>query len=115
LGDVYHKGGDMKKAKFHFEAAAMAGNEVARCIVGIHEYNSGNIEQAGKHWTIAASSGNYIAMHHLRIAVEKGFVSRESIDSTLAAYNSSCVEMRSEARDTYIRVIMGMDESTNNT
>jgi hypothetical protein len=54
-------------------------------------------------------------MHHLRIAVEKGFVSRESIDSTLAAYNSSCVEMRSEARDAYIRVIMGMDESTNNT
>jgi hypothetical protein len=37
LGDVYHKGGDMKKAKFHFEAAAMAGNEVARCIVGIHD------------------------------------------------------------------------------
>jgi hypothetical protein len=31
------------------------------------------------------------------------FVSRESIDSTLAAYNNSCAEMRSEARDSYIR------------
>ena len=27
LGMLYHEGGDMKKAKFHFEAAAMAGNE----------------------------------------------------------------------------------------
>ena len=25
LGDVYHEGGDLKKAKFHFKAAAMAG------------------------------------------------------------------------------------------
>ena len=32
------------------------------------------------------------------------FVSRESINSTLAAYNNSCVEMRSEARDAYIQV-----------
>jgi TPR repeat protein len=27
LGLLYHEGGDMKKAKFHLEAAAMAGNE----------------------------------------------------------------------------------------
>ena len=27
---------------------------------------------------------------------------RESIDSTLTAYNNSCAEMRSEARDAYI-------------
>jgi TPR repeat protein len=30
LGGVYHEGGNLKKAKFHFEAAAMAGDEVAR-------------------------------------------------------------------------------------
>ena len=34
LGIFYHEGGDMKKAKFHFEAAAMAGNEVARFNLG---------------------------------------------------------------------------------
>jgi TPR repeat protein len=27
LGNEYHNGGDFKKAKFHFEAAAMAGHE----------------------------------------------------------------------------------------
>jgi TPR repeat protein len=35
LGDVYCGGSDLKKAKFHFETAAMAG-----CM----EYSSGNME-----------------------------------------------------------------------
>jgi TPR repeat protein len=30
LGNLYHDGGNMKKAKFYYEAAAMAGQEVAR-------------------------------------------------------------------------------------
>jgi hypothetical protein len=61
------------------------------------------MERAVKHWTIAASAGDYIAMHHLRICYEKGSVCRESIDSILTAYNSSCAEMRSEARDAAIQ------------
>ena len=107
------KRGNMKKAKFHFEAAAIAGHEMARFNLGVHEYNSVNIERAVKHWKIAASAGSYIAMHELRAFFEreggnyygKRIVSRESIDSTLEAYNNSCVEMKSEARDTYIRVM----------
>jgi TPR repeat protein len=98
--------GDMKKAKFHLEAAAMAGNEVARCIVGVMEHVAGNVERAVKHWTIAASAGDYEAMHNLRTGFENGLVSRESIDSILAAYNNSCAEMRSKARDAYIGFAM---------
>jgi TPR repeat protein len=113
IGVKYEKAGDLKKAKFHFEAAAIAGHEMARFNLGVHEYNSVNIERAVKHWKIAASAGSYIAMHELRAFFEreggnyygKRIVSRESIDSTLEAYNNSCVEMRSEARDTYIRVM----------
>ena len=82
----------------------MAGHEMARYNLGIFEYNSGNVEQALKHWTIAASAGECYAMHHVRKHFEKGDVSRESIDSTLAAYNNSCAEMRSKARDACIRV-----------
>jgi TPR repeat protein len=115
LAGVYHEGGNLKKAKFHLEAAAMAGHEGARNNLGIIEVNSGNIERAVKHWTISASGGCYQSMHELRTLFEQGFISRESINSTLAAYNNSCAEMRSEAREAYIRVIMGMDESTNNT
>ena len=105
LAKHYHDGGDLKKAKFHVEAAAMAGNEEARYNLGYVEYNSGNKDRAVKHFMIATSAGCYRAMHVLRTCFEKGVVSKESIDSTLTAYNNSCVEMRSEARDACIRAI----------
>jgi hypothetical protein len=62
------------------------------------------MEQALKHWKIAASAGEYTAMNNLTIKFEQGADSRETIDSTLAAYNNSCAEVRSEARDTSIRI-----------
>jgi TPR repeat protein len=103
LGGIYHDGGNLKKAKFQFEAAAMAGHEVARYTVGNIEFESGNMERAMKHWKIAASAGDYTAMHNLITGFKGGFVARESIDSTLIAYNNSCAEMRSEARDACIQ------------
>ena len=39
------KGGDLKKAKFHYEATAMAGREVARFNLGVMAGHSGHIEQ----------------------------------------------------------------------
>jgi tetratricopeptide (TPR) repeat protein len=98
--------GDMKKAKFHYEAAAMAGDEEASYNLGVMEAQAGNTERAIKHWTIAASAGCYRSMNNLLVYLKKGFVSRESIDSTLAAYNNSCVEFRSEARDACIQIMV---------
>jgi hypothetical protein len=49
LAGVYHEGGFLKKARVHIEAAAMAGDEVARANLGIFEMESGNIERAVKH------------------------------------------------------------------
>jgi TPR repeat protein len=106
LAGVYHEGGDMKKAKFHFEAAAMAGCDDARYNLGIIEGKSENVERALKHWKIAASAGNHNAMQILKVSYNKGLVSRDIMDSTLTAYNSSCVEMRSEARDAAISKLM---------
>ena len=106
LADNYHDGGNMKKAKFHYEAAAMAGDEVARSNLGGLEYNSGNKERAVKHWTIAASAGYYQSMQYLKTFFEKGIINRESIKSTLTAYNNSCAEMRSEARDASIHAMI---------
>ena len=96
----------MKKAKFHYEAAAMAGHDGARNNLGIMEFRAGKMEQAVKHWKIAASGGSYNAMHNMRNAFQHGAVSRDEIDSTLTAYNFSCVGMRSEARDAYINLRM---------
>jgi TPR repeat protein len=106
LAGIFHEGGNLKKAKFHFEAAAMAGNELARYNIGMDESNSGDMERAIKHWIIGASAGCYRSMQRLKICFEKGLFSRETINSTLAAYNNSCAEMRSEARDACIQIVM---------
>jgi TPR repeat protein len=103
LGYFYDEGGDLKKAKFHYEAAAIAGDEVARNNLGTMEEESGNVERAVKHWIIAASAGSFRSMNVLLGAFNHGFVSPNAMDSTLTAYNKSCAEMRSEARDAFIR------------
>ena len=82
-GELFYYEGDLKKAKFHYEAAAMAGHELARSDLGILESNSGNTERAIKHWTIAASAGEYQAMHILIKEFEGGFVIRDAIDAIL--------------------------------
>jgi TPR repeat protein len=102
LGIVYYEGADLKKAKFYFGAAAVAGDEEARSKLGGIERSSGNVERAVKHWMIAASSECFRAMHTLTTCLESGYISREAINTTLAAYNVSCAKMRSEARDAYI-------------
>jgi hypothetical protein len=83
----------------------MAGCEVARFNLGATAFMAGNMERAIKHWTIGASAGFFNAMQHLKECFENGHASRESMDSTLTAYNSSCAEVRSKARDAYIRIM----------
>ena len=87
--------------------AALAGNEMARYSFGCIEFISGNVERAVKHWKIAASAGSFRAMDAMQTVFVVGRVSRESINSTLAAYNTSCAEMRSEARDAYMHADIG--------
>ena len=112
LGKLYHDGGNLKKAQFHYEAAAMAGYAVARYNLGHMEFEARNIERAVKHWTIAASDGDYHAMNNLIKLFEQGYGRRDAIDSALKAYNNSCVEMRSEARDAHIQQIMSETNET---
>ena len=102
LGIEYEQGGKLKKAKFHYEAAAMTGDEAARMNLACLENKSGNSERAVKHLRIAASAGCCRAMHTLLGVFYKGMVGRDEIDSILTAYNNSCAEMRSEARDEFI-------------
>lgn len=45
---------DKKKAKHHYELAAMGGDSMARNNLGCLEAKAGNIDRAMKHWMIAA-------------------------------------------------------------
>jgi hypothetical protein len=107
----YYHGKNWKKAKFHLEAAAMAGHEGARNHIGYLEFlQFNNTDRAIKHWIIAASAGEYLAMNALRSCFENDIdIDRESLDSTLTAYNTSCGEMRSEARDAFICSFLGIN------
>jgi TPR repeat protein len=105
LSDEYRDLGDLKKAKFHLEAAAMAGHEGARSNIGHLEFlQFNNTDRAIKYWIIAASTGDYKAMQCLLIAFNQGLTSRAIIDATLTAYNTSCAGMRSDSRDAAIRL-----------
>ena len=46
LGCNHHEWGDLKRAKFHYETAAMAGHVVARNNLGTMEAQSGDWERA---------------------------------------------------------------------
>jgi TPR repeat protein len=102
LGTFYDEGGDSKRAKVHYEAAAMAGHDMARNNLGIMEAQSRNMQRALKHWMISASAGNHYAMNNLLLLFKQDLVPQDEIDASLTAYNNSCAEMRSEARVAYI-------------
>jgi hypothetical protein len=57
---------------------------------------------------IAASAGHCNAMYNLLVDFKQGLVSRDVIHSILTAYNNSCVEMGSEARDKYMSDLKNM-------
>jgi hypothetical protein len=61
LGTEYNERGDLKKAKFHYEAVDMAGCEAARCNLGNMEEKSENLGQGLKHMRNAASDGDHQA------------------------------------------------------
>jgi hypothetical protein len=48
-------------------------------------------------------------MHNLLVALKKGMVGTDAINATLTAYNTSCGEMRSEARDAFICSFLCID------
>ena len=81
----------------------MAGHEVSRYNLSNIEGNSGSRKQVWSHFNIAVSAGSYHIMNAMQKLFDRGVVSIELIDSTLQAYNNSCAEMRSEARDDCIR------------
>jgi TPR repeat protein len=103
IGGVYYQGEgvekDMKKAIHHLELAAMAGHEAARYNLGGIEYNSGNFERAIRHWSISASAGDSKSMTAIEEEFQKGLVRTDVYELTLKAYNDSCEEMTSKARE----------------
>jgi TPR repeat protein len=90
---------DRKKATHHFEIAASLGHEKARYNLGWIEFESDRVDRAIKHWIISASSGHSGSMPDIQRAFKRGLIQTDVYEQTLKAYDVSCAEMRSKARD----------------
>jgi len=86
---------DRKKAKYHWEIAAMTGDEEARYNLGVFENDNGNINRAMKHWMIAATAGHDLSLG----LIKQGFEMKDDYEKTLRAHKDSVEEMKSVNRD----------------
>jgi len=103
LSTIYHKGDivekDTRKAIYHGQLAAMAGNVNARYNLGCAEHNAGNMDRAYKHWMISANDGYDLSMKLFQEGYRKGFVTKHDYAKTIRAYGNSIDEMKSDDRD----------------
>ena len=96
-GDIVGK--DTRKATYHAQLAAMAGNVHARYNLGCDEYNAGNMDRACKHWMISANVGCDLSMKLVQKGCKSGFVTKDDYAKTTRAYGISIDEMKSDDRD----------------
>jgi len=90
---------DTRKATYHGQLAAMAGNVHARYNLGFDEGNAGNMHRAYKHWMISANDGCDISMKAVQEGYKSGFVTKDDHAKTTRAYGNSIDEMKSDDRD----------------
>ena len=103
LGNNYHYGRgievDKKKAKHHWEFAAMNGYVYARYNLGVIERKAGNTNRAMRHYILAAKAGHEGSLNDVKKGFMAGYVTKDDYANTLRAYQTSVDEMKSGARD----------------
>jgi len=114
LSQLYRKGGivekDTRKATYHGQLGAMAGNAHARNNLGYDEGNAGNMDRAYKHWMISANDGLVKSMKTIQEGYKRGFVTKDDYAKTIRAYDNSIAEMRSDDRDRYAAACLSKAE-----
>jgi TPR repeat protein len=103
LSVCYQTGGivekDTRKATYHTQLGAMAGDVQARCNLGYDEYNVGNMDRAFKHYMISANDGFDLSMKTVQDGYKEGFVTKDEYAKTIRAHGNSIDEMKSDDRD----------------
>ena len=108
IGDKYYKGEgvnkDLKKAKYYYELAAIAGDSSARYNLGTLELKEMNVAQAMKHFMINSNYGDEESLGAVREGFKLGLVTKKDFEDCLRAYQKSTDEMKSEMRDRAARL-----------
>jgi TPR repeat protein len=88
-----------RKAKYHIQISAIAGNVSARYGLGCDELKAGNRDRAYTHWMISANDGHALSMEAVKKGYKLGYVTKDDCAKTIRAYGHSIDEMKSDQRD----------------
>lgn len=112
LGCLYYDGDgvvkDVKKAKHHFELAAIGGSEESRYHLGKIEmlrFTYGSTKRAVDHWMLGAAAGDDACLKMIKNSFFKSFgkevqvVTKEQYETAVRTHGACLDEMRSEDRD----------------
>ena len=91
---------DTTKAQHYYELAAMGGNVIARCNLGLLEVKAGNTDRAVRHWMIGARAGYDKSLKAIREGYVNGHVTKTDFEKALRAHKDAKDEMKSEQRET---------------
>eukprot|EP00979_Chaetoceros_neogracilis_P001900 scaffold345_cov207-Chaetoceros_neogracile.AAC.1 len=105
---------DIRKATYHRQLGAMAGNVHARYNLGCAEGKAGNMDRAFKHWMISANDGCDKSMKRVQEGFKRGFVTKDDYAKTTRAYGISIDEMKSDDRDRYASAFATKEVNSNN-
>ena len=103
LSDMYRRGEGVEKDEgkeiYHAEEAAIGAHPEARCNLGWHEFNNGNIERAVKHLIIGATQGHDTSIKSLMNAFKDGLVEKDDLTAALRAHKAAVDATKSPQRD----------------
>ena len=90
---------DPNAALYHYQQAALGGNEMARYKLGCIEENAGNIDKAIKHFTIAVGTGHKESLDIIRTWFVDGHATKARNETALREYQAYIDEVKSDHRD----------------
>lgn len=109
LGTMYNDGISVEtnhtKALYHYQQAALGGNELGRHNLGCIEANEGNVDRAMKHWMIAAGTGSKESLESIRKEYVNGNVTKSQFEKALRGYQKCIDEGKSDQRLRAKRII----------
>ena len=103
IGNAYYNGEgvetDAKMARHYFELAAMEGDAIARCNLGVGKENVGNYDKALKHYMIAVKGGCHNSVDVIRELYVNGHAAKDHYANALRSHQTYLNEIKSDQRD----------------
>ena len=103
IGEAYKSGRgvevDMKKARYYCELGAIAGDVLARHMLGMDEKKARNMDRALKHFMILVRDGESESLDAIKLMYEHGDATKDDYTKALRLYQEYLGEIKSRQRD----------------